>query len=275
MHYKTLLVHLELARSNHRLTAIAGDLAQRFQADIIGIAGCQPVKILYDEGLLSGEISAADRKEIQKEIDTAEKAFRQDLAKHASLEWRSSITYLSLAGYIAQEARAADLVITGPDIGGTILDSTRRVSIADLVMHAGRPVLLVPRKCKTLPLKHAMVAWKNTTESRRALFDALPMLKLCEKVSVVAVAPDAQFTRARAELADVGSWLVKHGIPANCDVRAAAGSDSGRLAEIAGENDADLVVAGAYGHGRLQEWLLGGVTQDLLLNAERCVLISH
>src|SRR4051812_9993525 len=104
MTFKTLMLHVELARSNHHLTAIAGDLAQRFGANVIGIAGCQPVRVLYDGGLLAGEITADDRKEIQKELEAAEKCFRQDLAKHATaLEWRSSVTYLSLAAYIAQQ----------------------------------------------------------------------------------------------------------------------------------------------------------------------------
>ena len=275
MSYKSLLLHLELARSNHHLTSLGSDLAGRLGADIIGIAGCQPVKVVYDENLLAGEILAQDRMEIQRELEVAEKHFRDDLAKHKNLQWRSTVTYESLAAYIAQEARSADLVVTGPDIGGKMFSSTRRVQIAELVMQAGRPVLIVPHKCKALPLKHALVAWKNTTEARRALNDALPLLKLSEKVSLVSVVPDAQFPHARGELADVSAWLLRHGIAATAEVFGAAGEDSVRLGDIAADKGADLVVAGAYGHGRFQEWLLGGVTMDLLLHADRCVLVSH
>jgi len=272
---KTILLHLELARSNHHLTAIAGDLAEWLGAGIIGVAGCQPVKIYYDDAVLSGEIMAEDRKEIQKELDLAEKLFRQDLSGKARLQWRASVTCLSLAAYIAQETHGADLVMTGPDIGGTILDSTRRVSIADLVMRAGRPVLIVPRKCKSLPLRHALVAWKNTRECRRAAADALPLLKLCEQVSLTAIVSDANMARGASELGEVKSWLASHGIAAEAACHAAAGDDSAQLNDILHQTGADLLVGGAYGHGRFQEWLLGGVTRDLLLNADRCVLVSH
>jgi len=269
------MVHVELARSNHHLAAIAGDLAERLNADIIGIAACQPVKPIYDEAFTDGEVVVANRMEIDRELKVAKAAFRRDLAPHCTPEWRGAVTYLSLSDYIARQARAADLVITGPDIGGVILDSTHRVNIADLVMEAGRPVLIVPRKCKSLPLKNALVAWKNTREARRALHDALPILQICEQVHVAAVAPEAEFERARQELSDVVRWLAKHDVAASHDVYDAHGPDSSRLAEISADLGADLVVAGAYGHSRLQEWLLGGVTYDLLLNPKRCVLVSH
>jgi nucleotide-binding universal stress UspA family protein len=58
-------------------------------------------------------------------------------------------------------------------------------------------------------------------------------------------------------------------------VSPSGGEDSARLGELAREQKADLIVAGAYGHNRLREWMLGGVTRDLLMCADRCSLVSH
>ena len=275
MSYKTIMVHLELGRSNAGLLAICATLARRFQANVIGIAGCQPVR-LYDEAYLVPEVFAEDRETIEKQMNATEEQFRTLLAGAAKeIEWRSTVTYLSLADYIAHQARAADLIITGPDISGTLFDSTRRVAIADLVMQAGRPVLVVPHGRDKLDLDHVVVAWKGTRECRRAVADALPLLKLASRVTVVEIAPDAEISRAKGHLADVQKWLGGHGVTAKSQAAVAIGPDSERLAEILREKKSDLVVAGAYGHSRVREWVLGGVTGDFLLNPDRCVHISH
>ena len=85
----------------------------------------------------------------------------------------------------------------------------------------------------------------------------------------------AELEAAKKRLEDVQAWLQAHGIKAGILAAAATGDDAIRLNAIAREHKADLLVAGAYGHSRLREWVLGGVTHDLLLRAERCVLVSH
>ena len=276
MGYKTIMVHLELSSTNDGLLQIAGDLAARLHADVIGIAGCQPVQLAYGDTYFSGDLVVADRTEIEKELQQAEANFRTVLtARGVKAEWRSTICYQPLADFIAHEARAADLIITGPDIGGSIFNSTRRVSMADLVMEAGRPVLIVPQKVKTMNLDHVVVGWKGSRESRRVIVDALPLLKLAGNVTVLEIVPEADLPRATDNLADVTRWLKRHGISASSDAVAAKGEDSSRLSELAREKGADLIVAGAYGHSRVREWVLGGVTNDFLLNPDRCVLVSH
>lgn len=276
MGYRTLMVHLELGRSNEGLLAITRDLALRLKAAVIGIAGCQPIQLMYNETYVAGEIYAEDRKLIEKQIQDAEQEFRAAMAgKVAELEWRSMVTFSSLAEYIAHQARAADLLITGPDIGGSVFDHTRRVGIADLVMEAGRPVLIVPKGRNELHLQNVIIGWKGTRESRRAIADALPLLKLAHHVTVVQIAPDEEISGAKTHVADVAKWLASHGIKANAEALAAMGPDSDRLSDIARERSMGLIVAGAYGHSRLREWVLGGVTGDFLMNPDRPVLVSH
>ena len=74
---------------------------------------------------------------------------------------------------------------------------------------------------------------------------------------------------------DVAEWLGRHGIEADALVLPARGADASRLGAYAREEGVDLLVAGAYGHNRLREWVFGGVTSDLLLKPDCCVLLSH
>ncbi len=276
MTYKSIMVHLELGGDNEGVLRIAGDLAERFNADVIGIAACQPIQILYNEGLGADDAIAQDRAEIAREMKTAEEQFRKALSGRAkALQWRSSVAYGSLADFIADEARAADLILTGRDMGAKLLDQTRRVQIGDLVMRAGRPVLLVPQGVTQLRLRNVYVGWKESREARRAIADALPLLESAQTVTVVQVGSQEAQLSNQKRLADVAAWLGRHGIAATPQAIAKSGTEAGYLHAELLERKCDLLVAGAYGHARLSEWIFGGVTQDVLLDPDFCVLFSH
>jgi nucleotide-binding universal stress UspA family protein len=121
-----------------------------------------------------------------------------------------------------------------------------------------------------------VVAWKDTRESRRAIRDALPFLRLAESVFLVEVAAWGADANALPRLKDVGRFLAQHEIrnvtervlpdePIAADV----------LLRFAQEQSADLIVSGAYGHSRLGEWIFGGVTRELLSRSPVCCLFSH
>lgn len=276
MTYKTLMVHLELQKNNDTLLDFVGDLAERFQAHVIGIAACQPVQILYDEGFTAGEVMVQDRTEMTKEIAAAESQFRKALAGRApSMEWRYSITYAPLASYIAEEARAADLLITGPDLGPSLLDNTRRVNLGNLVMEAGRPVLIVPHGVAAVDFQRTVIGWKGSREARRAIADSLPVLEVSEHVTILEVATKDALERAHEHVKDVCRWLGRHGVEAVPSAILATRPEISALHDELLERRCDLFVAGAYGHSRGREFVFGGITYDMLLNAEFCVLISH
>lgn len=276
MEYKTLMVHLELNGDNDGVLKIAGELAERFKAKVIGIAAAQPVKILYDEAGTSGEIMAEDQAEIDKELSACVTQFRRALeGRTKGLEWRSTVTFDSLDDYIAEQARAADLIITGKDIGGAFLDSTRRVNIGRLAVKAGRPVLLVPKGVTTLTLKNVFLAWKDTREARRAAFDSLPLLETAGRMTVLEVTSVNDLTEAEKRVRDVGAWLERHGLFVTPLVLGTPSAKEAFLRSELVKRDCDLLVAGAFGRGRLGEWAFGGVTQDVLLDPDFCVLLSH
>jgi nucleotide-binding universal stress UspA family protein len=270
------MAHLELGRSNAGLLRIVGDLTERFQAGAVGIAVYQPIQIAYGDGYVYGELIQQDRKEFDKEIKVARAEFESALHGRAGgLEWRSTMTLGSLSGYLAQEARSADLVITSVDRAVSIFDTSRHINLSELVMEVGRPLLIVPTAVSALKFDRVLVGWKDTRETRRAVVDALPFLKRTAHVAVVEIVAEGAEQAARARLEDVVGWLKRHGVVAEPIVSSSAGSDVTRLNAIAEDQRADLVVAGAYGHSRVREWMLGGVTRDLLSRAERCLLLSH
>jgi nucleotide-binding universal stress UspA family protein len=217
-----------------------------------------------------------DRAEIEKEIKSAEDEFRTALQSRADkLEWRSTVTFSPLPNYLAHQARAADLIITGVDQNNSLFDSSRHVYMGDLAMQVGRPVLIVPASVGSLNLNRIIVGWKDTRETRRAIVDAVPLLKKAGRVVVVEIASGDGLASARVHLDDVVDWLKRHGVAAQSQAIPSSEDDATSLAAVAREQGADVIVAGAYGHSRLREWVLGGVTRDLLLRADRCALVSH
>jgi nucleotide-binding universal stress UspA family protein len=276
MTYKTLLVHLDLNGDNEGLLKITGDLAERFGARVVGIAAAQPILPLYDEGIVMADVATAHRNEVDKEIAACRSQFRQALeGRVKQIEWRSNVTFESLADYVAKEARCADLIITGKDIGASLMDNSRRVSIGNLAIKAGRPVLIVPQGITALPLQHVFVAWKDTREARRAVVDALPLLEAAGHAGILQIASETDREDAQAQVNDVAHWLEGHRIFSTPQAISTRSSEIGYLRAELLSRKCDLLIAGAYGHNRLGEWMFGGVTEDVLLDPDFCVLLSH
>jgi nucleotide-binding universal stress UspA family protein len=190
-----------------------------------------------------------------------------------NVEWRCSLELP--ARYIAREARAADIVVAAGE-GHAIVDPLAVAGPNDLVMQVGRPLLVVPPSVRWLDLRSALVAWKDGAEARRAIADALPLLGKAGEVVVAAIAEDEKDRSEMLRQAeDVVSWLSRHGIQASSMVPEKIGNAQIQLDRIAADITAGFVVAGAYGHSRFREWVLGGVTQHLVEQDARCSLLSR
>jgi nucleotide-binding universal stress UspA family protein len=273
------MVRLAAGVPNDALLQLTADLAARLKVtQVIGISACQPVQIYGSPDMyVPPEYINWDRAQIDKELKMAEDGFRAALeGKVTTVDWRSTVvTYGSIADYVAEQMRAADLLVTAAEEGGSLFDRSRQINVADLVLRAGRPVLVVASTMDALDLRSVVVAWKDRREARRAVEDALPLLMLADRVTVVEVASDERLADARAGTEDVADWLARHGVAASARAVAAANEEATELWNVAKELDAGLLVGGAYGHTRLREWVLGGVTRDLLLQPARCSLVSH
>lgn len=277
MTYATLMVHLETRQSNAAVLQVASDLARRMEAKVIGIASCRPMPIVYSDGYVPSDLFDLDRNVIAKDIADVKLEFVEALTSQVhSIEWRSQAVSPSLAGYVAREARSADLVITGA-LSDDLFDASWRMDTGDLIMRAGRPVIVVPASASAGPPKsdRVLLAWKDTRETRRAAADALPLLKMASHVKVVEIARADEVTAARMRLQDVVDWLARHDVIAELLVVASISDDTSALLAVVKEHQIDIVVAGAYGHSRLREWALGSVTRDLLHSTRVCTLFSH
>ncbi len=276
MSYSTLLLHMALGQSNEARLSAARNLADRFDALIVGAAACDPQPVLPIDGSYAFDMIQADRSFARDQLDQAEAEFRRGLTgRENRIEWRSA--FLPPAPFVARQARAADLVITGAVAPDKLSNSNWRLDPGDLVMQAGRAVLMVPEDyAGHAPAKSIIVAWKDNRESRRAVADALPLARAADRVLVASIVDDGGEDEAKASLRDVVAWLQRHDVPAEKWFEPLVSDPASQLRSLALDEDADLIVTGAYGHSRTREWMLGGVTHDFLTHGStQCLMMSH
>jgi nucleotide-binding universal stress UspA family protein len=275
MNYRTILVSLPPGRANGRLLAASVNLAKRFDTVLLGRAACRPIHCLcYDYPVPAG-LFEEDRRQRERHLVAAEADFRTATAGlEQPVDWSGRSCLEPLADHLAGEAAAADLIVVGTAKKDDPFDATRQPDLCDLVMKAGRPVLLLPQSGDLRSFDRILVAWKDSREARRAIVDALPLLKAATRVTVVTMNAAEDQELARNSVGRVTNWLARHDIRAEGMVVPAEKANASQLLEIARGGDADLIVAGAYGYSREGKWTLGGVTAELL-TGERCALLSH
>jgi nucleotide-binding universal stress UspA family protein len=277
MSYTSILVHVETgSTSSDARIELAAGLASRFDALLLGVAAGAPMPVLVDA---SGTTVAAEmyseETNLKEEFAAAEERFRAVAGQHQiRTEWRSTIDIPTEV--IAREARSADLLIIGRDPARLRLGVYRSANPGDVLMTGGRPVLVVPPGSSTLLADSIVVAWKDGREARRAVWDALPFLKKAASVKLLEVVPDAELEFAAARVERVATYLQRHAVQAEVEVRTRRErSDADEIILVAEQHRADLIVAGGYGHARFREWVFGGVTHDLLRHSPKCCLLSH
>ena len=274
MSYATMMVYVDVDGELDGRVRVAAKLADRFQSHLIGVSAWMPRPPFTVEGVVVDP--APTGAELQKM--TAVLAHRGEQFKavpgvdRGRVSWRSSHDFPT--EFVAREARAADLVIIGREPG--LRDPYRAPDAGALLLRVGRPLLIVPPGVDSLNTRRVIVAWKDTREARRAIADALPILHRADEVIVAEVCGLGEERDCQHRLRDVAQYLARHRIAAVAErVRPAEATTANALLRLAEEEGADLIVAGAYGHSRLGEWVFGGMTQDLLVNSPVCCLFSH
>lgn len=276
MTYKTVMVGLALGQPNDARLEVAAQLAERFGARVIGVAAAEfspppyfteggPAQKLIDQGWAA----------VKNRLKDLESEFRAAMQNRSlEVEWRCAEDFPTR--FIARQARACDILVVGEAASGGLVDPFVQIDPSDLVMQVGRPLLVVPETCNWLDLRNVLVAWKDTAEARRAVTAALPLLRKSTEVTIVEIVEDeANRAAALLRVDDVAAWLSRHGVQASQQVPAQCGDAATQLERIASDVGAGVVIAGAYGHSRLSEWILGGVTRRLISPSNRCSLLSH
>jgi len=268
----SIMVHVDFDRGSDDRIRIASDLADRFGAVLIGVTGWVPGREFRTGAGAEVEPTEVRLARISAEQDRLAERFRRVAgATIHPVEWRTAYNFPSEV--IAREARTADLVVIGghpiPD------DPYHTFDPGTVLLTAGRPVLVAPEGLTRLAAARVLIAWKETREARRAVQSALPFLRVAERVTMFEITDEALEGAALAHLDDLEVYLARHRIKVSGKaVLRAVGSVSEQLKSAARNEGADLIVAGAYGHTRLGEWIFGGVTRHLLRTTEVCCLFS-
>ncbi len=275
MSYKTILVHVD--QSQHaaaRIVAAAG-LAAEHGAHLVGAAmtGLSPFLFHGATVDLARTVIAAQFDVLVGQANDALARFDAIAAGAGVLSFERRLVEDDAASGLALQARYADLVVLSQyEHDDPVARVDPRLQ-AFLLLNSACPLLVVPHAGRAaLGSGHALVAWDESLQARRALAGALPALARARKVTL------AMFNATdRPQLAgtDIALYLARHGV--NVEVRSEETTlDAGpALLELADQLGADLMVMGGYGHTRVREVLLGGVTHSVLESMTIPVLMSH
>jgi nucleotide-binding universal stress UspA family protein len=267
------MVQVEADGTPEPRVRLAASLADKFSATLIGLSALAIPPPVVADGIVMDAATDADIALMRAKLADKGNWFRGIAGgDRRHREWRAVLDLPTEA--LAREARSADLVVIGrtkaPGSGYTALDP------GEALLKMGRPALVVPDGVSALRAAHVVIGWKDTREARRAVRDALPLLREATRVTIVEACAAGEEKTALGRLDDVTRYLKRHRIKGGPRVMVEQeGSGAAQLIRIAQEERADLLVIGAYGHSRLGEWVFGGMTRELLATSPICCLMSH
>ena len=285
MALRDLLVYVDQSDHASERLRLAADLARRHQSRLtaIYVRELSPNQLheqsVAELGQGSSEAITRTNRRIRNSIDEVAERLRTAL-EEAKLEHGLEVEWRCLDGVgsivVPQHARFADLCILSQD--GPATDTGYTFS-EQLLFVSGRPVVFVPARGSFDTLgRHILVAWNSSRASTRAVNDALPLIERAERVTVLAVNP-AEFAQRYGALPpeQMVGHLRRHG--ASVEGIWLNNIPPGAIADAvlteAHKLGADLIVAGAFGHPRLWEKMMGGVTRDLLARMTLPILMSY
>ncbi|MHB8475804.1 MAG: universal stress protein [Steroidobacteraceae bacterium] len=285
MALRDLLVYVDQSEHAFERLRLAADLARRHQSRLtaIYVRELNPAQrheqSIAELGQGSSAAMSRTNRRIRQSIDEAAERLRTGLAEvereHGlEVEWRCLNGIASII--VPQHARFADLCILSQD--GPATDTGYTFS-EQLLFVTGRPVVFVPAHGSFGTLgRHVLVAWNSSRASTRAVNDALPLIERAEQVTVLAVNP-AEFAERYGALPPerMVEHLRRHGASAEGIWlnNIPPGSIADAVKAEAHKLGADLIVAGAFGHPRLWEKMMGGVTRDLLARMNLPIFMSY
>ena len=273
---KDMIVNLGLG-ANDPASDFAISVADAFEAHVLGVA------FVYDPvipgsvmGGIPPEFIESQRRESENKVQQAIARFEQ-VAKRVGVAYETRTLNASIAGAadrLGHLARRFDLAIVGQP-------ERERAAAAEVVdegvlFDSGRPVIFVPYIQKSgLKLDRVMLCWDGSRAATRAINDAMPFLEKAKQVELVIVSSKAGKANELTG-ADMGQHLARHGL--KVEVKRITSPDidvTSTILSYAADSSADMIVMGGYGHSRLREFILGGVTRGLLETMTVPTLMSH
>lgn len=280
MSYKTILVSLNEVSRVSETVAAASMLARATGAHVSGLYVIPSVQVYPSVGFEAApQVFEGNRSYFKDHAELVKQSFEAAMGREGLAHDFHQIDAHTpvIADEVIAAGRSADIIVvsaTNPDE----VTGVERDFVEQVVMAAGRPVIVLPSKgAGALSLDDIVVGWDGGREASRAAFDALPMLKLANKVRIVRVDPQKDpALRGSVAGADLAESLARHGVKTSVQSYPTDGMDEGQaLLRCADDCGAGLIVMGAYGHSRLAEFIFGGATRFVLTRMSRPVLMSH
>jgi nucleotide-binding universal stress UspA family protein len=276
--YKTILVHVDCTERTEERIDVAIALAQRFTAHLSALAPAGSPLLPYAGGADAiGAYAAEVMQELTRLSEVSVERFKRKVA-NAGLSGFDARACEGDAVYAMRtESAYADLIVVGQTDKSHPTPAKPNDLPEALVLGVGRPVLVVPYAGTFSSVgRRVLVLWNETREAARAVSDALPLLRSASEVHVVAFSDKRAPGSSSATLSDIGMFLSRHGANVNVAREVSAGVSIGEAAlSRAADLGCDLIVMGGYGHTRLREWVLGGVSRSILDHMTVPVLMSH
>ena len=279
MELKNLLIHLDHSSGCGNRLDTAFALARNFDAQINGLFVVPDYVVpSYVEAQISVDLIADVTEKAVARAEQALVEYRK-LADEAGVKMDTRVVEGQIIPILREHSKYADLLLLGQDQPDDPDNASYGLADA-LLFEGGCACLIVPHSGKlAAPGKRVLLTWNASRESARALREAMPLLERAETVTVLSSEPDysdAEFARGHPHAEELEHFLKSHGIESvpsglSDSVTSASEAILGQAAEM----NADLIVMGAYGHARLREIILGGVTRDLLKQTPVPLLLAH
>ncbi len=278
---KTILVPTEHHASMPAALDTALLLAQKFDSCMEGFPLRPGVADLVAMDPDSGLTMVAVKENDAELSRHAEEAFRSFMEQHrvpersgegtASLSWTWNKDAPSGHGYVGSYGRVFDMIVLARP--GPEWQSPSMITLESALFESGRPVLIAPPTAPRSLATNVLVAWNCSTEQARTMADAMPLLRLAERVTIVTV---EGATVAGPSGEEMARTLKVNGIAAQpITLKARKGGAGEVLLNKADELGCDLIVKGAYTQSRLRQMIFGGTTRHILANARLPVLMAH
>jgi nucleotide-binding universal stress UspA family protein len=280
MSYKDLLVHVDESKACAKRIEAAIGLAAAHEAHLTAVSvRSEPPALAYATVALPQEVLHALSREATERAEAALERFA-DAARRAGIAYATRMDDgldVALPETLALHARHADLIVLGQVDEDDPAVRHRRLP-EEVTLNSGRPTLVIPYIGAAATIgERIMVAWNASREAARAIGDAMPLLERAKAVTVVSVnARPGPHGHGEEPGADIGAHLARHGIKVEVEQLEARDVDAPNaiLSHLA-DAGSDLLVMGCYGHSRLRELVLGGVTRTILHDMTVPVLMTH
>lgn len=276
MSYRNILVNVGDDERNEPRLRLAASLTAEFDAHLTGLFVYPPLIVPAAYGnpaaMLGAEVIEAQREVSAARGEAAEKAF-EAAAGSLSQPTEFETAEGDPGEVIGLNARYFDLTVLSQTESGGFSAIAEQLA-ERVVLASGRPVLIMPYAGDFPTVgRNVVVAWNETRESARAVNDALPFIERADKVTVLQIdPPDGQGTAAT----ELARRLAHHDVRAEAQHTVSGGVAAGEiLLSMVADLDADLLVMGAYGHSRVRELTLGGVTRSVIAHMTLPVMMSY